>query len=239
MTITKKVTQIRKKWQKVPYKKYEFTEAELIEELRGFIKPSEVITSIAVYKEPLSKGQLTYAIFNHQYAVFQTNMGYWWSMEKNCKGITIQRSQKSDDVVHYYGRNARATEQQHCLIKRILVDSSNQSLKELIEWLYSTNQLNNTYFWGKANCKHFARTVFYHCASSDKNVVKGFRYNRNLVDALFNKYESTTENEWIQAIIMRQLLSVRWKLALYSNLKIARSLTYKLDNEAPVSLKSN
>ena len=52
------------------------------------------------------KFQLTDYFFHHAFVVFKTAK-HWWSIEKNDKGVTLQRSTEKNDVRDVYGREKR------------------------------------------------------------------------------------------------------------------------------------
>jgi len=61
--------------------------------MEELIKGSEDIEEVRAYQCPLFGVQLTQYLLNHQFIMLETN-SWWWSVEKNTEGITIQRSKK-------------------------------------------------------------------------------------------------------------------------------------------------
>ena len=50
---------------------------------------AEKIKNVRIYKTPLNKNQWTNALFYHVFVMYETDK-YWWSIEKNTEGLTIQ-----------------------------------------------------------------------------------------------------------------------------------------------------
>lgn len=86
--------------------------------------------------------------------VFETDK-WWWSIEKNSEGITIQRSKKKDFVKDHYRRKKRPSS---CTLMQ--EDECKYDLMELVGWLYQSDQLNKKYNVTTSNCKHFAKELF-------------------------------------------------------------------------------
>ena len=113
----------------------------------------EEIESVWVYKCKLSSLQLTMVVLNHQFIVLRTNR-YWWSIEKNDEGITIQRSQKMCYVKDYYRKEKRSRP-----IQEIYHAYSKKTMKDVIEILWYQNELPTKYHWLTQNCQHFAARI--------------------------------------------------------------------------------
>lgn len=103
---------------------------------------------------PLTEWQLTQFFWYHMLIVFKTNT-YWWSIEKNSKGIQLQRSDCESAVTDRLHSSRRISGKQ--LMKQ---DSSGISIHDLLSWLYSTGELLKSYDPALRNCKHFATAVF-------------------------------------------------------------------------------
>lgn len=70
------------------------------------IEPDETIINISVYKTPLNENQWTNLYLHHKYICFETEKWYW-SIEKNDEGLTIQRSKELKDVRDCYRQSYR------------------------------------------------------------------------------------------------------------------------------------
>ena len=65
------------------------SDSELRTKLIRKIDGSEKIKNVHIYKTPLNKNQWTNALFYHVFVMYETDK-YWWSIEKNTEGLTIQ-----------------------------------------------------------------------------------------------------------------------------------------------------
>lgn len=141
-------------------KSYTITDSELMDKLTNLVDVDEHIINIRAYKQDLYSWQITNLILYHIFIVFETN-DWWWSIEKNSEGITIQRSKHCWTVYSKYRRESR---NDRTLMKE---DKGRKTMKELIEWLYKENELNKKYDYISSNCKHFAKAVFDYVAAAN------------------------------------------------------------------------
>ena len=132
---------------------YQITDDELRTRMNELID-NETIRKIFVYKVSLYGWQLTNMIMFHAFVLIETDK-WWWSIEKNSEGITIQRSKKLKFVKDCYRRESRPSK---CIL--LEEDGCHYDLMELIDWLYLSDQLNKRYDLYNNNCKHFAAAVF-------------------------------------------------------------------------------
>ena len=144
---------------------YWISDDELREKLKELIDPSEEIMSVAVYKTPLSESQWSNVYLNHQYTLLETG-DWWWSIEKNSEGITVQRSKKHEAVLRRYRQKMRLQSTSYWNVQLIVQDSSKKTMGELVNWLWRKDQLNMTYHWWSDNCQHFASRLFNELAKS-------------------------------------------------------------------------
>eukprot|EP00117_Sycon_ciliatum_P024493 scpid92017/ scgid20545/ len=133
---------------------YEVEEKDLPKYLTPLIGQDEVITWVAVYKKPLGSWQMTDALLYHAFVIFQTQ-GWWWSIEKNDQGVTLQRSETKTFVLDRYRRSPRQSP-----VELIKSDEAWCPLKEFADLLYGTHAVGSAYNVMTSNCKHFAKTVF-------------------------------------------------------------------------------
>ena len=137
---------------------HNITDNELREKLGTLIKTSEEILHIRIYSNKLHDLQLTSQVLLvfHAFIVLETN-DWWWSIEKNEEGITIQRSKKIEYVRDKYRQHPRKKP----ILKRI-EDNGRKKMEDLVNWLYQKDELNRKYSWDKqeANCQGFANGIF-------------------------------------------------------------------------------
>lgn len=67
------------------------------------------IEHVYYYINPLVWWQIEDRIFHHAYIVFRSADSYWWSNEKNSKGIILQRSMKEENVRDIFEHKVRIT----------------------------------------------------------------------------------------------------------------------------------
>ena len=141
---------------------YNNSDDELRTKLASLVDAGEKIKDVSAYKVPLSKFQLTQLLLFHMVIIFETE-DWWWSIEKNDEGITIQRSKTLTYVKDNYRRGARNPG-----MKLMKEDRADQSVNDLIDWLWKSDELNNKYNLVNRNCQHFGKKVFNFVAASER-----------------------------------------------------------------------
>ena len=141
---------------------HRITADELRYKLAELIDVDEEIKKISTYKETLWDWQLTRFMFFHMFVLLQTN-SWWWSIEKNDEGITIQRSKNIDYVAMHYRRQKR---KDPVVIEE---DTGCYKMMDLVNWIYGRNELNQKYDFLRSNCQIFAQRIFDYFAK-EKNV---------------------------------------------------------------------
>ena len=137
---------------------YYIGDSQLRQKLSSLVYPSEYILKITIYKTPLSEIQLTDSLLYHVFIVFETS-DWWWSIEKNSEGITLQRSKIMLAVREYYRRKKRIKGTSWS-IEEIVHDKGRRTLNQLIDFLWKSDELNRKYSWLNSNCKGFAKRIF-------------------------------------------------------------------------------
>jgi len=133
---------------------YGIGDEDLIREMRELVKGDEDIVKVIAYRCPLFDFQLSQELVNHQFIVFRTK-AWWWSIEKDSQGITIQRSKEIKYVRDRYRRVKRLTP-----VEIMDQDSGRRSMEDLINYLYGEDELNKPYNLYTDNCQHFAKRIF-------------------------------------------------------------------------------
>lgn len=138
---------------------YYYTDSELREELTERIDASEEILKVWVYDHPLYGFQITKITLKHTYVILETN-DWWWSLEKNEEGLSLQRSKKLAAVRDRYRQKGRTTGIRG--ITEATEDRARGGLKlnALVTWLWSQDFLRQEYDLLNSNCQHFAKKVF-------------------------------------------------------------------------------
>lgn len=137
---------------------YSITDDELRTKMTELVDPEEKIIEVFIYKIPLNESQWTNLLLNHQFIVFETGC-FWWSIEKNDEGLTVQRSKHLNAVLRRYRQKPRI-EGTYWDVQPIQKDEGRRTMGEFIEWLWKKDHLNKKYNWLTSNCKDFARNVF-------------------------------------------------------------------------------
>ena len=141
---------------------YTISDDELRTELADLVDAGEKIQDVTAYKVKLSEFQLTKFLLYHMFIVFGTE-DWWWSIEKNDEGITIQRSKSLTAVRDKY-RQAMRKSGKSSMEK----DAGRKSVNDLIDWLWQEDELNNNYDIKTSNCQHFGKKVFNFVANHKK-----------------------------------------------------------------------
>lgn len=139
---------------------HHITDDDLIDKLSNLVDVDEKIDRVTVYKLPLSEWQITDFFLYHNFVLFETRK-WWWTIEKNSQGITIQRSKHEGAVKDRYRQERRNSG-----IKNEESDEGRKSVGQLIRWLYRENELNKEYNVYTSNCQHFAKAVFNYVAKN-------------------------------------------------------------------------
>ena len=143
---------------------------------------NDTICNIWVYKTPLIDFSLTNVFLYHSFVVYETYnwcrdlnkfIQFWWSIEKNSEGITIQRGEKKTSVVNKYRQKHRPTTLLWWAPVEVIHDTGRKTMGELVDILVTENLLNDQYDLINSNCKHFAKVLF-------DEVAKLFRYLMNI-----------------------------------------------------------
>ena len=141
---------------------FELTEEEFVSTLNRIIS-DEKILGVAMWKQPLSDYQLIDFLLYHSFIVLETNE-WWWSIEKNTEGLTMQRCKDPEKVIKYYRRRPRnagwkwLTDIREMKSTQLL--DADSKLSSFYDTLYKNNELRITYHWHNDNCKHFAQRLY-------------------------------------------------------------------------------
>ena len=146
---------------------HEISDSELCGKLTSLIDATDKIISISIYKIPLKQSQWTNWLLHHQYCVLETN-DWYWSIEKNSEGLTIQRGSTLDSVLYRYRQQERLKDDGYWDVQLIRKDSSNKTMHEVVAWISGTGHLNRTYRPVLSNCQHFSKQLFNAIAETER-----------------------------------------------------------------------
>ncbi|KAH3721493.1 hypothetical protein DPMN_064421 [Dreissena polymorpha] len=127
---------------------------DLMTKYKSLVGVDEDILRVNVYEVPLYKWQITKPLLFHMFVVFETQ-NWWWSIDKDSNGITLQRSKRSDAALYTIRQKRRLPG-----VQMMLRDEGNMSMHTLLYRLYLAGELKKEYDNNDRNCKHFATSVF-------------------------------------------------------------------------------
>jgi hypothetical protein len=143
-------------------KAYLITDASLRDKFSELVE-DERILEVRYYTHPFYGWEIMQQLLlHHAFIVFETDK-WWWSIERNELGVTIQRSKKIEYVRDKYRRSDRASAdlfgngiqcEKKCERRR------STTVKELIDHIYRKDYLNQDYDSGNNNCRHFADKIY-------------------------------------------------------------------------------
>ena len=119
---------------------------------------SEKINEVRYYTYPLYSWQLSKYFLYHAFIVFKTE-NWWWSIERDGRGVTIQRSTQLETVRDQCQRRNRLLggTSRVDLVKKV-PDPINITVNELINRLFKEDRMNLDY--KEKNGKHFANFIY-------------------------------------------------------------------------------
>ena len=140
--------------------RFELTEEEFVSTLNRIISDEKILV-VEMWKQPLSDYQLTDFLLYHSFIVLHTNE-WWWSIEKNAEGLTMQRSKKSSErVVEFYRRYPRKKGFTGIRkMKAMILPDADCKLSNFYVILYENHELRKTYHWYDDNCQDFAHRIY-------------------------------------------------------------------------------
>ena len=107
---------------------------------------SERVNEVRYYTHPLYRWQLSKYFIHHAFIVLKTE-NWWWSIERNEEGVTIQRSQNLENVRDKYQFNGNRIVSERTGIELIKTAPGpvNITVEELMDRLWKGKQMNLNY----------------------------------------------------------------------------------------------
>nr|CAH0106793.1 unnamed protein product [Daphnia galeata] len=124
-----------------------------------FLHKSEMIDEVSYYTHPLNSWQIGKVVMYHAYIVLKTN-DWYWSIEKNDAGVTIQRSKNIEHVRDKYYRIKRKENWTSGIAMEKSKSVNNKTVKQFIEHVYEANYVNEEYGVIQKNCQQFANKIY-------------------------------------------------------------------------------
>ena len=120
---------------------------------------SEKIDEVRYYTNPLYRWQRSKYFIHHAFIVFKTDK-WWWSIERNGEGVTIQRSQHLENVRDKYQFNGNriVSERNGIELIKTAPGPVNITVEELMDRLWKGKQMNLDY--KEKNDKQFANYIY-------------------------------------------------------------------------------
>ena len=145
-------------------KEYSMTNEELGRKLREnkfskWLDESEKIEEMSIYIHPLHWWQISQNVMHHAYIVLKTK-DWWWSIEKNDAGVTIQRSKEIEHVRDKYYRIKRQENWTSGIAMEKSKSVNNKTVKQFIEHVYKANYVDEEYGVIQNNCQQFADKIY-------------------------------------------------------------------------------
>jgi hypothetical protein len=134
------------------------TKWELREKLDNLADASEKIKAVSYYTHPLNVWQMSKIFLHHAFIVLETD-SWFWSIEKDEGGITIQRSKYIANVRDNCRRCGRMTgiTTGIGLLKK---GPSDATVMEVVDYLWRQDCMNLNYHFLNNNCQHFADIIY-------------------------------------------------------------------------------
>lgn len=140
---------------------WQIEDIDLTRQLQQIIQDTNIET-VSSFKNPLSDYQVTSVVVYHLMIVFKTG-SWWWSIEKQGDGITLQRSKGLQTLLDNHRGEKRNVTGKYT---KTMEDRGNKRIMEVIEWLKENGELNKAYHYLSTNCKEFAKRLFDFVAKS-------------------------------------------------------------------------
>lgn len=152
-------------------REYSMRNEEILVKLGTLTDTSEKIEEIWYYTNPLNNLQLykgavkptgldtLWGNAHHAYIVFKTQ-SWWWSIEKNDAGITIQRSKKIEFVRDKYHRTKRPESFTTGIGCEKSKQINNRTVKQLVEFIQRKRFVDEEYDVFLKNCQDFADKIY-------------------------------------------------------------------------------
>ena len=145
-------------------KEYSMTNEELGRKLREnkfskWLDESEKIEEMSIYIHPLHWWQISQNVMHHAYIVLKTK-DWWWSIEKNDAGVTIQRSKEIEHVRDKYYRIKRQESLIIGITEVLRKSVTHLTMKQLIEHIHNDKYVDEEYSILQSNCQKFAFILY-------------------------------------------------------------------------------
>jgi hypothetical protein len=143
-----------------PKNDYNITNYKLRQLLLEMVDASESINEVRYYSHSLNSLLLSKCFTSHAFIVLKTD-NCWWSMEKDQRGITVQRSKYLENVRDKYRRYDRMEGTTNG-IEMLKEARGNFTVNELVLYLTRKNHMYSSlnYFFANGYYNKFADVIF-------------------------------------------------------------------------------
>jgi hypothetical protein len=155
---------------------------------------SEKIQEVRYYTHPLNNWQMSKYLLHHAFIVLKTDK-WWWSIENNEGGITVQRSKYLENVRDKCHKQNRITGVMNNGISLAKTSPGNDiTVIELFNHMWSKEYMDSNYHFLKDNCQQFAYRIheFVHSKSSSYSLNNG----NSSGNSLFKAVDNVTDLLW-------------------------------------------
>ena len=127
-------------------------------QLKRLIDEGKIFT-VEMYECPVSNGWF----LKHKFVIFETTK-WWWSVEKNDEGITIQRSKNKDHVKNMFELKHRPAS-----IKQIREGDKNKTkdkekdiktTEQFFQYMAKSGELSKAFCSLTNNCNTFSKAIY-------------------------------------------------------------------------------
>jgi hypothetical protein len=140
-----------------PKHDYDITNYKLRQLLLEMVDASESINEVRYYSHSRHRLLLSKCFTSHAFIVLKTD-NCWWSMEKDQRGITVQRSKFLENVRDKCRRHDRIKALDG--IKMLKEDRGNFTLNGLVLYMWKKDHMNLNYHFLDNNGQTFADVIF-------------------------------------------------------------------------------
>ncbi|XP_037036017.1 uncharacterized protein LOC119074136 [Bradysia coprophila] len=136
------------------YQSYSYSDSELKTKLLEELYDDN-IARLFRFTCKLSPIQVTKYLAHHKFIICRTSTDWYYSIEKNTKGIYIQRGGSLSRVRDYFLGEERSGISSNSSAFNEMISSST-TIKDIVRWIYESSQLDQPYHVIQSNCQDFA-----------------------------------------------------------------------------------
>lgn len=162
----------------------EYNHDNLLKIVEDFpLMKEERILKVSIYKHKLAKhwqnnipiiSSLLNVVFYrfHAFVVFETDQGWFYSLEKYQQRVSLQRARKIRGVrdLDSWCPRLNVTMHDDAKIEKIKSDDGKGTVEDLIKVIVEENLVSTDYHWMTENCKHLAACIYNRVSKGNCNL---------------------------------------------------------------------